>query len=963
MNRNRLLEATCGFALLSIVPTHASAQTAPAEQRPPTSEGPSQQATTPTLPQSSAPQTAAIADIVVTGSRIAASGFKQPTPVTVIGAEQFKQTLQPNISNFLNELPAFGPPVGTKNPPTAVSGAGLSLLNLRDLGVQRTLVLLDGRRVVNSTVSSGVDINTLPNTLIQRVDVVTGGASAAYGADAVAGVVNFVLNKKFRGLEIAAQGGAATNGLDPSYKVDLTFGHELFGGRGSIVAAVTYSDEPNLVRARQLNWWKGYAAVVNNPAYTPTNGQPRQITVQNAGLINTSAGGVIISGALAGTQFVGNSVNVPYNGGLNGGLLQSGGDVFNLTSQYRNITIPLQYTNAFAHLDYDVSDNIHAYVEGSYGRSVVRSDTVFPNRAGITIQADNAFLPDTVKAALAAAGQTSFTMNKVLTDAGPAGANNRRQVWRVVAGLDGTIGSWKWGAYYQHGEANILSTTFGNPILANFSRAIDAVQVTPANVGSSGLRVGSIACRSSLTDPGNGCSPYNAFGNGVASAQALNYVFGTAPFQKTILRQDFASIEASGPVFNLPAGPVNLAIGADYDHDSAVGTQDALSQARAYQFGNFQSFDGTISFKEVFGEVSIPLLKDLPLARDLSASAAGRMTDYSTSGVVYTWKVGLTDQMTSDLRPRITFSRDIRAPDLNSLFSQGVTNLQNLFDPVTNRNYVSLPGISRGNPNLKPEKADTLTVGAAFSPHWVPGLNISVDYYHIKLKGAIATLTSPQVVAQCLAGNAALCANINRAPDGTLQSILLNPINVNSITTSGVDFELAYRKPVGSGVINVRGLATYQPQLDVRLPSGLFHYAGSLVDNALGGAIFQGGVPKWKGQASVGYTQGPASITGRVRYIGSGKLVNSWVEGVDVDRNHVPAVAYLDIFGSYDFNVSKTQMTLSFAVNNVINKSPPIIPVTSLEGTDYGAGTWPNTRLDLYDALGRTFTVALKAKF
>jgi iron complex outermembrane recepter protein len=939
----RFLAATCSVALFQIASTAHAQDTAQVA-----AQGAAQ----------ASGQPSAASEIIVTGSRIQSAGFKQPTPVTVVGADTLQQKMQPTVADALNQLPSFGPPAGGRNPSPFASGEGISLLNLRSLGTQRTLVLLDGRRVVNSTISTGVDINTLPNTLVQRVDIVTGGASAAYGADAVAGVVNFVLNKKYRGFEVAVQGGQADGGLNPNGKVDATFGKELFGGKGSIVASFTYNYQPDIVRAGQLKWWPGYNAVVNNPAYAPGNGQPRQITIRDAGLANNSTGGVIISGPLAGSQFVGQGNLVPYNGGYRSGLLQEGGDLELSTARNRNVSLPLKYTSAFAHMDYELTDTITAYVEGSYGRSIVRNDTTFPNRQGIVVNADNPFLPASVQQALAAAGQTSFTMNKVLTEYPQApGSSNRRTLWRGVAGLDGKIGSWKWGAYYQHGNVVSYSPNFGIPLLPRLAQATDAVRVTPANVGNSGLAVGSIACRSTLTNPGNGCSPYNLFGNGVASTQALDYVFTPAAFQKYTLKQDFVSAEASGPLFHLPAGAVNLAIGADYDRDSAVGTEDPRSRARQYLYGNFQDFRGAVNFKEVFGELNVPLLKDAPLARDLSLNAAGRMTDYSTSGLVWTWKVGLTDQITSELRPRFTISRDIRAPDLNSLFVQGFANALNLFDPVTQRSYAALPGIVNGNPNLQPEKADTITVGAAYSPKWLPGLNFSVDYYHIRVKGAIAPLAGDQVLSGCLAGSASLCSQITRAPDGTLLQITTMPINTNSMKTSGVDFEASYRHGILNGMLNIRALATYQPQLDIDYPAtGIAHYAGSLEDIVLGS-------PKWKGQVSANYVQGPASITAQVRYIGSGVLVNTWVQGVDVDNNHVPAVAYLDMFGSYNFDVGPTKLTLSVAVNNVLDRAPPRIAATTNEGTDYGAGSWPGTRLDLYDALGRSFTVGLRAKF
>ena len=613
----------------SLVATSAMAQTAPPAATQPVEET----QTDPGTPESQ-PATAATAtgDIVVTGSRITANGFQQPTPVTVLGLAEIQRENPTTLANYLNTLPAFGTPTSSANPGVGVSGGGASLLNLRNLGVTRTLVLLDNRRIVSSSPSGGVDINTLPTGLIQRVEVVTGGASAAWGADAVAGVVNFVLNHDYKGFGVELSNGISEQGDNPSYRLSLTFGTSFAGGRGHIIAAGEYSNQPGIVRVRSRDWWKNWA-VVPNPAYAAGNGQPARITVAGAGPTELAEGGVITSTALRGTQFVGpNGTPAPYNFGVNAGVIQWGGDQALGTSGNRNLTNALNYKTLYSQVRFDLSDRVTIYAEGSYGKSIVYADSLYYNRGGnLPIQVDNPYLDPGVAARAGALGITSFNIGKMETDLAPPGSRNERRLWRAVAGIDGKFGGdWKWGAYYQHGDFQTYTRTYNNPVVSRFNLAVDAVRDSSGN----------IVCRSTLTAPTNGCAPLNVLGTNVASPAALAYVFGTVPFQLTTLRQDVASASVSGSLFKLPAGPVSIALGGEYTHEQATGTQDPLSQARAYFTGNFQPFLGKRSVKEAFAETVIPLIHNTPLIKMLELNAAARVTDYSTSGSGVTWKLG-----------------------------------------------------------------------------------------------------------------------------------------------------------------------------------------------------------------------------------------------------------------------------------------------------------------------------------
>ncbi|WP_116091493.1 TonB-dependent receptor domain-containing protein [Sphingomonas crusticola] len=885
-------------------------------------------------------------EVVVTGSRIAANGFRQPTPVTVVGQAEITRQAPPTIATYLNQLPSFGNATSARNPAINVAGGGAEFVNLRNLGATRTLVLLDNRRVVESTTAGGVDTVTLPFGLIKRVEVVTGGASAAWGSDAVAGVVNFVLDRDYKGLGINVESSITQRG-DASYvKANLTAGHSVAEGRGHFVAEIDYFNQRDGVDLIDRDFFKS-RAVVNNPAYTATNGQPRQITISNAGPSNVSPGGVITSGALRGIQFLGSSgTPAPYNFGTQSGLVQYGGDFDNTVGLARSISTPLNYTNAFAHVDYDVLSNVKAYVEGFYGKTNYDENGYlnYLRQGNITINSDNAYLDPTLRSRLLAAGQTSFSLGKDTVDFGPPRSHNAREVWRVVAGLDGQIGStWKWHGYYTHGGSTTNLYAYNDTIIANFNNAVDAVRNPATNA---------IVCRSTLTNPGNGCVPLNLFGVGVASPGAIAYTHGTA-FQHSVVKLDVLSADASGTLFALPAGDVSVAFGGDYIKNQAYSTQDELARARAYAVQNFQPFSGQRNIKEGFVEAVVPLIHDTPLAQKLELNAAGRITHYSTSGSVKTWKVGISDQVFSDLRVRATLSRDIRAPTLTDLFSGGTLTQQPVFDTLTNKTYPQYTNAT-GNPALRPELADTVTAGIIYSPSFVPGLQLSIDYYRISLKGAITSISAGQELAFCNAGQTQYCQYVHRDASQAILSIDTVPFNAASLKTHGWDFEADYRHGLGQGQIILRGLASYVPVL--RQVDAL----GNVTDLAGQVADLNPGEPKFKANAFATVEQGPYSLTLNWRYVGPAKLQNNWVSGVDVDDNRVKSFMTFGLTGIVRLD-GRGAYALTFGIDNLFDRDPidlPVIPAT-VQYSAPGLGG----RFDLYDPIGRSFRIGVRVKF
>jgi outer membrane receptor protein involved in Fe transport len=807
---------------------------------------------------------------------------------------------------------------------------------------------LDNRRVVPSSPGGGVDTLTMPSSLIKRVEIVTGGASAAWGADAVAGVVNFVLNRDYEGLALNVQGGISQRSDDKQLSVDLTFGRKFLDGRLRVIGNFKYSDSPDTIRNPDRPWWRNRAAV-NNPAYTPTNGKPQLITVDFPGQALVSPGGVITSGPLKGIQFVGPGTPVPYNAGNPSGQLQFGGDVDLSISKQFDLAAPIKYGNAFVHADFDVTDNITAYAELSVDQSrYADSGYFYYERVGnLTIRADNAYLDPSIQQRLTALAQPSFSLGLTFIAGDPPHSINDRQVWRGVVGLDGKLGKdWKWGAYFQHGETKVETTTYNNPMPANFLLAVDAVR-SPTT--------GAIVCRSTLTSPANGCVPLNVFGNDVSSAQARQYVQGTLAWQDTHVQLDVFSADASGKLFSLPAGDVTGAFGVDYYREEADSNNDPLSTQRLFASGNFQPFSGSRNVKEAFVETSIPVLKDLPLVKSLELNAAGRITNYSTSGSVETWKLGATYQMTDDLRFRITKSKDIRAPTLNDLYSKGNSGTQNVFDPVLNKT-AQVFFVSSGNPDLKPEDADTLTAGIVYKPHYVSGLELSLDYYRIGIMGAISTVGSADTVARCYNGTEpALCKFIIRDASNAIVRVNSAPQNIDELFTSGYDFELDYHHTLGPGDISVRALATYLAQFNTT-DNGITIKQAGFVNLGSNGID-----PFLRGSVSTTYTQGPMSYTLRTRLVGPTKLNRAWTSGVQIDQNDLPPYADFGLTLVYKAKVLGRDTDFTFDVENLFDTEPVRVPV--LPGS--GIYSFPGLagRYDLYDPFGREFRVGVRTRW
>jgi iron complex outermembrane recepter protein len=921
--------------------------------------------------------------VVVSASRISIAGYQAPTPVTVVGSEQLERDALPDIGDALRQLPAVGSSSGPNNAFTAsdltAADAGVDEVNLRQLGILRTLVLFDGQRVIASNITGGVDLSTIPSSLVQRIDVVTGGASAAWGSDAVAGVVNLVVNKEFRGFEANIEGGDTTQFDQPSGKFDASYGTDFLGNRGHIILSGSYVTSPDTLVCGQRSWCPGEAKLVNNPLYVAGNGQPQLIHANNIGYSDATQGGVITSGPLAGTQFVGpTGTPAPFNSGNYSGEFSNGGNVETAAADLGPFVTPYRTLTLFNYNSYQITPSIKASIELNYGVNSLEADSPdnYSQLGTITIHQDNAYLDPSIAARMSALGLQTFSLGTTNLNNLPTNGNSlldtsvgaqaaslgipaliHRQLLRGVASLDGSLGNdWSWNAYYQHGEVRVRDRLLSNIQTSAYTNAIDAVRVTAANVGNSGLPIGEIACRSTLTNPTNGCQPLDLFGDDVASPGAIQYITGAAragnDSELIITNQDVASASLQGQLpWGLPAGPIALATGAEYREEAGRVTASAMAAAKDFAFANFAPFAGHYDVAEGFLEINAPILKD-SIVQSLDFNGAGRLTSYSTSGLVETWKLGITSQVSDDLRLRSSWSFDIRAPNLSELFNPGTFSGSEAIDPHSGKTVPIFFNTS-GNANLQPEQSTTVSGGVVLTPHWVEGLTISADWYSISINKAIASFSAASIDNQCIAGVASACSLlVFGGPGGALSQINVIPINANNQTVSGLDFQSDFQTEFLYGNLDLHLIGNYTDEQTQTTAVTTFDYAGSLgYDSTILG------VPKFKLTAAATYQQDAWSLTIQGRMIGSGKLNNAWTS-LNVDNNNVPAIGYLDARASYSMT---DYVQLYAAVDNVLDANPPNVATDAVGDGDI-AHIPRDNRCELYDCIGRSFRIGVRFK-
>lgn len=951
-NAGHFLNGACAaaVALALFSPSAAFAQAA----TPATSQT-EETATEQTDPQASSTraQDATGTELVVTGTRIQRDGFEAPTPVSVITEAQIQQSAPTNIADYVNQLPAVqgGETPRTPRGNLAAGNAGANFLSLRNLGPTRTLVLLNGRRVTPSNVTGSVDVNVLPSSLVSRVDVVTGGASAAWGSDAVAGVVNFVLDTKFTGLKGKVQAGVTTEGDAGSVDAELSYGAAFAEDRGRIIVSGRYTKSEPAYFARR-DWYNAYKIYPNPQAATA--GQPARLIAPWSSLLITD-NGLVASGPLRGYYFDANGnlagtnfAFPPIVSGIYGGGSEAIYRTLADQSRYGQASVPVEQKSIFGRASFDVASGIQVFAEGSWNTSQTSTPIANFFRTGNTaIAIDNFYLPGQVRTAMGLAGVTALPLSTSNVKLGVLQSAIHRENIRGLVGVEGSFGGgWNFGLSYQYGQTDVEIRSPQNPRPARYALAVDAV-ADPANPTQA-------ICRSTLTTPGNGCVAINPFGSQPLTAAQAAYVLGNS-MQDLTYRQTVLSGHIGGDLFQLPAGPVSLAAGAEYRTERAEATTDDVSQANGYYAGNYKPFNGRYNVKEAFAEIGLPVLKDSALGRSLDLNAAARVTDYSTSGSVVTWKGGFTYRPIQDVEFRLTRSRDIRAPNLNELFLAGTVQTSNVSDPFNGGANAQFLLTTRGNLGLQPEEADTLTFGVVVRPTFLPGFAFSVDYYDIKINGAIATNSAQFVVNRCAAGEASFCSQITRNAANQITGITLQPFNTRSEVARGIDIEASYRTDVGAGSLELRGLANYTDRLAIISTSNTIERAGE-VGNNVGAAE---GVPSWRALATATYNLDPVTVQLKGRFIGASKMDRQWGPA-DVNLNNVPSVFYLDAYAGFKVGEQRSGAGGEFfiAADNLLNKAPPVVaPQDNSNLVSSG------TNVFLYDILGTTLRAGFRFTF
>ena len=960
----------------------AAAQTAPADAAP--------------SPAQAAPASGEASNVVrISGSRIAARGFTMPTPTTSLTSADLEKSAKPNLFNTLAELPALQGSTGRTTSTNSTSSGiqGLSSLSLRGLGTIRTLTLLDGQRVVGANVTGVTDVSQFPQLLVKRVDVVTGGASASYGSDAVGGVVNFVTDKKFTGFKAHVQGGQTKYDDDRGGSVQAAWGKAFLNDRFHVTASAEFTKENGIESPGFGGKGPNGRTWYQNPAYSVRplsqtgDGLPQYRVIEQAQQYQYAKYGLITSGPLQGTAFGAGGVPYQFQYGSNGrptgtGAVTNcvnpfciGGDLSGSVGSGTNLAMNFKRQVAYTRMSFDINPDHQLYFTANYGKVDSRFS---PNpgaakNANLNIQCSNPFLPASIVDACARNNITSFqygTSNAVFPE--NIDVQPTRTQRRFVLGAEGKFAlfgkDWSYDAYVTHGENKTNLDAFNMTLNARYNNAIDAVRAPD----------GRIVCRNPVA-AASGCVPLNIIGDNPIDPAAWAYIApANGPRQRTTQSQDVGSFNINGELFEGWAGPISLATGAEYRREKyrvrgdAYGngvTPDSPNNAmypsdpllnttvgNNWYAGNFHNGEGSYNVREAYVELNIPVFKSETWG-EANLNLADRETKYSTAGSVGSWKLGATWQTPIDgLRLRGVTSKDVRAPNLSELFAAPVV-VNNVVQ--YQGNTISVQERTVGNTGLRPEIARNNTFGIVLSqPKWAPGFSISADYFDIEVKGVISALTIQQEVDLCVAGNQEICqAMVLNSPGNNY--VTVQNFNLASLKVKGFDLETAYR--TGLERLNLPGRFTFRA-----LATRNLHYitesgvVGTIAVDSAGSNM--GNTPKWKVLAQQTWENDKLSFTLTERWFSDGTYRNDFIEcqtncpmstliHPTIYDNKMKGAAYLDIGASY--NLSK-QLQAYFKIDNVTDRAPEAAPQTN---ASYGINP------ALYDVVGRTYRVGLRYGF
>lgn len=908
--------------------------------------------------------------VVVTGSRVISDVTDSPTPLTVVSTDDLARTTPTDLPDALNKLPTFQGSLTPRSAGGSFPMAGMNVLNLRNFGENRTLVLLDGHRVTPSNADGSVSVDTLPQILVSHVDVVTGGASAVYGSDAVTGVVNFVLDDKFDGLKLNTNAGISTYGDGANFKLEAAAGTDLFGGRGHIEVAVShFQEDPVSMFARPYGpqiWVQTGTGTAANPFTTTENA--RRPTAPFGGRVTCTACTV------NGDEFASNGILTPFVDGATTGTgnVSSGGD--GGYSKYSTALNALRNNNLFSRFSYDIDPTTTFYIEGTAGEQWSQGFW-FPIKIGPgatgTFFKNNPFLSPTVQSQLGNNGLSGATNEFSVgqfADAGPgelAGTRGENRMLSFTTGLDGVWGNYNWNLFYTHGENRQSMTSLFNQNYQHLFAAEDAV------VGSNGTVQCYAATQAATAAEYANCTPMNPFGPTAITPAVMNYINGITAYEMTNTMDDFGG-SIAGTVLDDWAGPIKAALSAEGRFNSLTITSNAnplatvnctglrlCNPSQALWAGAVLPMNASDNVWEVATEADVPLLRNAPLAQSLDIDLAGRFADYSVTGSVETWKIGIDYHVNDEVHFRGTTSIDIRAPNLYDLYQPTTSSFGGYFDEHTDTQG-NVTQISGGNPNLNPEVARTYTFGAVYTPDFLPGFSSSLDYYQIRLHNAIGSVSGTQITTQQLCENAGgvggYCSLYvrplpfsNTTPANYPTTVYSQTLNTAVIQIQGFDYEASYGWD-WYGHWAARLLANYQPVNEQQAyPGAPFTFTQVLPNNDL--------ISKTHVTGFLSYSVEDWSIGLQDRWLGgySKKTTSSPLLSQDYAQPHVHSVNYLDFNLQRDFSVGDAALTGYFTVQNVFNNQGNIYTTSSVQGIYY-----PTSPED--DIMGRYFTIGLRLK-
>jgi outer membrane receptor protein involved in Fe transport len=964
--------------------------------------------------------------IVVTGSRIVSPNIVSLAPVQVVGEQDINRSGAVNVQDILLENPAFGAPaLSTTNSAFLTSGSGAATVDLRDLGQSgagsnRTLVLINSRRVVGGFGGSPVvDLNVIPTQFIERVDILTGGASSLYGADAVAGVVNFIYKRNFQGLLAEGQYGITQRGDSQRYQISATAGANFADDRGNIMIHLGYTDDKGLLSRDRKNtriddisefYFQAVNFSVIDPSLYGVSHEPYFSSYTPQGRF--TAGGLNFTFGPSGEL----QPCFTTNGTTCGGGAGQGPNGFN-RQFFRTLSTPVKRWLFAEQGHFDITPDISFITEATYAKTEAKSEIepfamdsgganpLFPGAAlgSWDIQLApggpcNPFVPAEICAAATDTngnGLKDIAFRKRLTGLSTRNLTADRDFFRIVTGLEGKLfdGKWSWDLTYNFGRTEESQKSNGQFNANSFRNALNAfVDVNDVNNNGNTTE---IVCADPIARA-EGCVPINLFGFDSITPAMAAYVAAETNHSFKVTQQVVAA-NLSGSLIDLPAGPLGLAVGAEYRREQSEENWDALTNAGLTGGNALPDTRGKFDVKEVYAELNVPILKDQPFAKQLNLRAAGRLSDYSTIGHTTTWNIGGDYAPIEDIRFRATYAKSVRAPNIGELFTGpsqtfptgltdpcngitladagttlGDTCLANpgvLLNVQTNGAFTlqqadrqGISGFNVGNPNLGPETGKSLTVGTVINPRSINALRnfvLSVDYWRIRVTDGIIAPARQTILNQCYQeGNPAFCQFITRFPvqtggssPGAIQFINSIAINASVIKSSGLDTVLTYRT----------NLDSVMPGLSANARVAWTHYFDGFTIPIPGAPkdpyVGEVGTPKNKVNGTVGLNTRKWNLSFTGTYIGKSCEDNVYLDafGLAPCTIKINPEFYLDT--QVSFTPTKNY-EFFFGVDNLLDNDAPNL----LSGTTFNV-TGSDTAASVYDIFGRRFYAGARLKF